>query len=39
MHWIKSRNGETGMSFFKAEFQNMEIAEMVTPPVDQKQSK
>lgn len=39
MHWIKSRNGETGMSFFKAEFQNMEIAEMQTPAVDQKQSK
>jgi len=30
-HWIKSRNGETGMSFFKAEFHKMSIAEMNTP--------
>lgn len=33
-HYIKSRNGEVGMSFFKAEFHNMSIAEMETPGQD-----
>lgn len=33
-HWIKSRNGEVGMSFFKAEFHNMLISEMDTPGQD-----
>jgi replicative DNA helicase len=36
MHWIKSRNGEVGMSFFKAEFHNMLISEMDTPGQDQQ---
>ena len=36
-HWIKSRNGDTGMSFFKAEFQHMRIDEMDTPGQDLKQ--
>ena len=35
-HWIKSRNGEVGMSFFKAEFHNMMITEMDTPGQDQQ---
>jgi replicative DNA helicase len=36
LHWIKSRNGEVGMSFFKAEFHNMIISEMDTPGQDQQ---
>lgn len=36
-HWIKSRNGEVGMSFFKAEFHNMLISEMDTPGQDIQQ--
>ena len=36
LHWIKSRNGEVGMSFFKAEFHNMMISEMDTPGQDQQ---
>jgi len=36
LHWIKSRNGETGMNFFKAEFHNMSISEMDTPGQDQQ---
>jgi len=34
LHWIKSRNGEPGMNFFKAEFHNMMITEMETPGQD-----
>jgi replicative DNA helicase len=33
-HWIKSRNGETGLTFFRAEFERMQIAEMDTPGQD-----
>jgi hypothetical protein len=33
-HYIKSRNGEVGMGFFKAEFHNMSIGEMETPGQD-----
>ena len=36
MHWIKSRNGETGMNFFKAKFESMEIGEMATPATEKK---
>lgn len=36
-HWIKSRNGDTGLSFFKAEFQHMRIDEMDTPGQDVQQ--
>ncbi|MEY2869787.1 MAG: repb [Bacteroidota bacterium] len=39
VHWLKARNGEIGMSFFKAEFHNMRIAEMETPGQDQSQNK
>jgi replicative DNA helicase len=36
-HWIKSRNGQTGLTFYKAEFARMQIAEMDTPGQDLKQ--
>jgi len=32
MHFLKARNGDTRMSFFKAQFEKMEISEMDTPP-------
>ena len=32
MHILKARNGDTRMSFFKAQFEKMEIEEMDTPP-------
>ena len=31
-HFIKCRNGDTRMSFFRAKYKTMEIEEMVTPP-------
>ena len=31
LHFLKARNGDTRMSFFKAEFENMKITEMDTP--------
>ena len=34
MHTLKNRNGETAVSFFKAEFHHMKIGEMVTPQQD-----
>lgn len=37
-HYIKSRNGEVGMSFFKAEFHNMKVSEMETPPQQEQQT-
>jgi replicative DNA helicase len=36
LHFLKSRNGETGLCFFKAEFEKMSIAEMITPPMQEK---
>ena len=36
LHWIKSRNGEVGMSFFKAVFEHMRVEEMDTPGQDQQ---
>jgi replicative DNA helicase len=36
LHFLKSRNGETGLCFFKAEFEKMMIAEMITPPQQEK---
>ena len=30
-HFLKARNGDTRMSFFKAQFEKMEIMEMITP--------
>ena len=32
MHFLKCRNGDTRMSFFKAEFNKMKITESETPP-------
>lgn len=32
LHFLKCRNGDTRMSFFKAEFSKMSISEMQTPP-------
>jgi replicative DNA helicase len=34
LHFLKARNGDTRMSFFKAYFERMEIAEMQTPPTE-----
>jgi hypothetical protein len=31
LHFLKARNGDTRMSFFKANFERMEISEMPTP--------
>jgi replicative DNA helicase len=35
-HFLKTRTGDTRMSFFKAEFEKMQIIEMATPGVQQK---
>ena len=35
-HFLKCRNGDTRMSFFRAEFDKMEIHEMPTPGIQQK---
>lgn len=39
MHFLKCRNGDIRMSFFKAEFEKMRITEIVTPPCAQKRGK
>ena len=39
LHFIKARNGDARMSFFKAEFNKMKIAEMQTPPKQEKRLK
>ncbi len=36
LHFLKARNGDTRMSFFKAEFENMKITEMDTPPQQER---
>ena len=36
LHFLKARNGDTRMSFFKAEFERMQISEMDTPPQEQR---
>lgn len=36
MHFLKCRNGDNRMSFFKAEFERMTITEMDTPPTTGK---
>ena len=36
LHFLKARNGDTRMSFFKAMFEKMEIAEMPTPPQEER---
>jgi len=35
-HFLKARNGDARMSFFKAEFERMEISEMDTPAQQQR---
>jgi replicative DNA helicase len=39
LHFLKCRNGDNRMSFFRAEFARMRIAEMPTPPQQEKRSK
>jgi len=39
MHFLKCRNGDTRMSFFKAEFSKMRIIEMNTPGQQEKRMK
>ena len=36
LHFLKARNGDTRMSFFKAKFEKMEIEEMDTPPQQER---
>ena len=36
LHFLKCRNGDTRLSFFKAEFEKMQIAEMNTPAQQEK---
>lgn len=38
-HFLKVRNGDTRMSFFKAEFEKMSIIEIPPPPMQQSKSK
>ena len=39
MHFLKCRNGDTRMSFFKTEFSKMQIIETITPPTQEKRLK
>jgi replicative DNA helicase len=39
LHFLKCRNGDNRMSFFKAQFERMRIAEMPTPPQAEKRFK
>lgn len=39
MHFLKCRNGDNRMSFFRAEFDKMRVSEMETPPVAEKRVK
>lgn len=34
MHFLKCRNGENGMAFFNAKFENMKIEEIAPPPMN-----
>jgi replicative DNA helicase len=36
LHFLKCRNGDTRMSFFKAQFEKMSIAEMPTPATQER---
>lgn len=36
MHYLKCRNGETGISFFRTEFDKMKIHEMPPPPIQER---
>lgn len=37
-HFLKCRNGDVRMSFFKAEFESMNVSEMPTPPMQTKRT-
>ena len=39
MHFIKCRNGEIGVAFFRTEFHKMNIAEISTPPKQERRMK
>ncbi len=39
MHFLKARNGDNRMSFFKAQFEKMSIIEMETPPTQERRIK
>jgi len=39
MHFLKCRNGDTRMSFFRAEFDKMKITEMPPPPTQDRKVK
>jgi replicative DNA helicase len=39
MHFLKCRNGDTRMSFFRAQFEKMKIVEITTPPQQEKRIK
>jgi len=39
LHFLKCRNGDNRMSFFRAEFERMRISEMPTPPQQEKRIK
>ena len=39
MHFLKCRNGDTRMSFFKAEFEKMSVSEISTPAQQEKRIK
>lgn len=39
LHFLKCRNGDNRMSFFRAEFERMRISEMSTPPQQEKRIK
>jgi replicative DNA helicase len=36
LHFLKARNGDARMSFFKAEFERMQVSEMATPPQQER---
>jgi len=36
LHFLKARNGDARMSFFKAAFERMQIMEMDTPPQQER---
>ena len=36
LHFLKCRNGDTRLSFFRAEFEKMKIVEMATPPQQER---
>jgi hypothetical protein len=39
LHFLKCRNGDSRLSFFKAEFERMKITEIPTPPQQEKRIK